>query len=85
MKKGGISDENIVVMHYDDIANNQENPHKGTVINRPGGDDVYHGVPKDYTGSDLNAANFLAVLQGDKSAVNGGSGKVIASGPDDEV
>jgi len=46
VKNAGIPDENIVVMHYDDIANNEENPHKGKVINKPGGPDVYHGVPK---------------------------------------
>jgi legumain len=85
MKRNGLKDENIVVMHYDDIAANSENPKKGTVINKPDGSDVYAGVPKDYTGSDVNANNFLAVLAGDKSKVNGGSGKVIASGPNDMV
>jgi legumain len=83
MKRNGLKDENIVVMHYDDIANNQENPKKGQVINKPDGSDVYQGVPKDYTGADVNAENFLAVLKGDSSAVNGK--KVIASGPNDNV
>lgn len=27
----------------------RRNPTKGTIINRPNGDDVYHGVPHDYT------------------------------------
>ncbi len=27
------------------------NPNKGVIINRPHGKDVYHGVPKDYTGA----------------------------------
>lgn len=27
------------------------NPNKGVIINHPHGDDVYHGVPKDYTGA----------------------------------
>ena len=30
--KHGIPDENIIVMMYDDIANNKENPEKGQVI-----------------------------------------------------
>ena len=30
--KHGIPDENIIVMMYDDIANNKENPMKGQVI-----------------------------------------------------
>lgn len=46
LKKGGIKDENIVVFMYDDIANNEENPRPGVIINSPDGDDVYHGVPK---------------------------------------
>ena len=30
--KHGIPDENIIVMMYDDIANNRENPEKGKVM-----------------------------------------------------
>ncbi|XP_069593105.1 legumain [Ranitomeya imitator] len=86
VKKNGIPDEQIVVMMYDDIADNEENPTKGIIINRPNGSDVYAGVPKDYTGEDVTPANFLAVLKGDSKAVKGkGSGKVIQSGPNDHV
>ncbi|CAH1790688.1 unnamed protein product [Owenia fusiformis] len=86
MKKHGIPDERIVVMMYDDIANNRENPTPGIVINRPGGDDVYKGVPKDYTGMDVTPENFLNVLQGNEEAMkNKGSGKVIKSGKNDRV
>ncbi|KAG9481810.1 hypothetical protein GDO78_010828 [Eleutherodactylus coqui] len=86
VKKNGVPDEQIVVMMYDDIANNEENPTKGIVINRPNGTDVYAGVLKDYTGEDVTPANFLAVLKGDSKAVKGkGSGKVIKSGPNDNV
>ena len=39
----------------------------------------------DYTGEDVTAENFLAVLKGDKGAVEGkGSGKVLDSGPNDD-
>uniref|UniRef100_A0A8C7TJ83 Legumain n=1 Tax=Oncorhynchus mykiss TaxID=8022 RepID=A0A8C7TJ83_ONCMY len=48
--KNGIPDEQIVVMMYDDLATNEQNPTPGVVINRPNGTDVYKGVPKDYTG-----------------------------------
>lgn len=87
MSKNGIKDENIVVMMYDDIANARANPTPGQVINRPGGEDVYHGVPKDYTGRDVNARTFLAVLSGDKAGVKGtkGSQKVISPAPEDNV
>jgi legumain len=82
----GIPDENIVVMMYDDIANNAQNPTKGEIINHPDGKDVYKGVPKDYVGKDVTVQNFLNILTGNKEAMKGiGSGKVIASGPNDRV
>uniref|UniRef100_UPI00358E54B6 legumain n=1 Tax=Myxine glutinosa TaxID=7769 RepID=UPI00358E54B6 len=82
----GIPDEQIVVMMYDDLANNTENPTPGVLINKPNGSDVYKGVLKDYVGDDVTPENFLAVLRGDAEAVRGkGNGKVIHSGPDDHV
>ncbi|CAN7090473.1 hypothetical protein IGI04_034098 [Brassica rapa subsp. trilocularis] len=85
LRKGGLKEENIVVMMYDDIANHPLNPRPGTLINHPDGEDVYAGVPKDYTGHNVTAANFYAVLLGDKEAVTGGSGKVIASKANDHI
>ncbi|MCL7049190.1 hypothetical protein MKW94_028458, partial [Papaver nudicaule] len=86
LKKGGLKDKNIVVMMYDDIANNEENPRPGTIINNPRGKDVYHGVPKDYIGKDVNKKNFFNVLLGKRSALTGhGSGKVVSSGPNDTI
>merc|ERR1711971_667191 len=46
--KHGIPDENIIVMMYDDIANNRENPEKGQIFNKPNGTDVYKGGPNDH-------------------------------------
>ena len=46
LSDGGLPDERIVVMMADDIAHNPLNPHPGKIINRPGGPDVYKGVPK---------------------------------------
>ncbi|TVU50416.1 hypothetical protein EJB05_01787, partial [Eragrostis curvula] len=85
LKKGGLKDENIVVFMYDDIANNTENPRPGVIINNPNGTDVYAGVPKDYTGEQVNVQNFLAVLLGDTSNLTGGSRKVVNSTADDHV
>jgi hypothetical protein len=36
LKAGGLKDERIIVLMYDDIANNEENPHQGTIVNSPG-------------------------------------------------
>ncbi|XP_074567301.1 vacuolar-processing enzyme alpha-isozyme-like [Curcuma longa] len=85
LKNGGLKDENIIVFMYDDIAYNGDNPRRGIIINHPHGKDVYAGVPKDYVGEDANVNNFLAVLLGNKSALTGGSGKVIESGPHDHI
>jgi legumain len=91
LKAHGIAEENIVTMMYDDIANNPQNPHKGTIVNEPAGEpdagvNVYDGVVKDYTKGDVSPKNMLAVLRGDAAAMKGkGSGRVIASGPKDRV
>ncbi|KAL0282036.1 UNVERIFIED_CONTAM: Vacuolar-processing enzyme, partial [Sesamum angustifolium] len=85
LKKGGLRDENIIVFMYDDIAMNELNPRKGVIINHPTGGDVYAGVPKDYTGEQVTAENLYAVILGDKSAVKGGSGKVVDSKPNDRI
>ncbi|CAL9765321.1 unnamed protein product [Musa acuminata subsp. burmannicoides] len=85
MKNGGLKDENIIVFMYDDIAYSEDNPRLGTIINHPEGGDVYAGVPKDYVGDDVNVNNFFAVLLGNKTALTGGSGKVVDSGPNDHI
>lgn len=83
LHKNGIPDERIVVMMYDDIATNSENPKKGKIFNKPNGPDVYGGVVKDYTKKTVTPNNFLKILQGQE--VDVGSQKVIKSGPDDNV
>lgn len=85
LRKGGLKEENIVVFMYDDIAQDEENPYPGTIINHPQGSDVYAGVPKDYTGENVTVNNFFAVLLGNKSLVTGGSGKVVESDPNDRI
>lgn len=40
---------------------------------------------KDYTGEQVTVENFYAVILGDKSAVKGGSGKVVDSKPGDRI
>lgn len=45
LRHGGLPKENIVVMIADDIATSPANPHPNQIFNRPGGPDVYEGVP----------------------------------------
>ena len=53
------------------------------IFNRPNGTDVYHGVPKDYTGKQVTNQTFVDILLGKK--MNFGSGKTLQSGPKDHV
>ncbi|GFR11124.1 legumain [Trichonephila clavata] len=73
-------------MMEDDLANNAKNPTPGIIINHPKGNDVYKDVPKDYTGKAVTPENFVAILEGNKQALDGiGSGKFLKSGPNDHV
>ncbi|XP_031502779.2 vacuolar-processing enzyme beta-isozyme [Nymphaea colorata] len=85
LRRGGLKEENIVVFMYDDIAYSTENPRRGVIINHPEGRDVYAGVPKDYTGVHVNTKNLYAVLLGNKTALDGGSGKVLKSKHNDHI
>ena len=53
------------------------------IINTIGGEDVHVNVPKDYTGEDVTAENFLKVLRGEEMSV--GSGKTLKSTERDNV
>ena len=83
LKKNGVHEDHIITFAYDDIANNNANPYKGQVFNKPNGQDVYAGVKIDYSGKDVTPANFLAALTGD-STTTGGK-KVLQSTENDNV
>jgi len=89
--KNGVNKENIITMLFDDLANDPENPFPGKLFNKPTADgvpgvDVYGGCQVDYSGNDVTAANFLAIITGNKSAMAGvGSGKVLESSDNDNV
>ncbi|EFO25715.2 peptidase C13 family protein [Loa loa] len=72
-------------MMYDDIAYDKENPYPGKIYNVPNGKDVYAGVEIDYSRIHVTPENFLAVLSGNKTAVKGGSGKVVESTHRDHI
>ncbi|KAF2286268.1 hypothetical protein GH714_012999 [Hevea brasiliensis] len=81
LRKGGLKEENIIVFMYDDIAYNVENPRPGIIINSPNGEDVYKGLH----GEDVTVNNFFSAILGNKTALTGGSGKVVDSGPNDHI
>jgi len=84
LHKHGFPDERIIVMMFDDLANNQRNPTPGVIVNQPGGPDVYKGVSKDYIESDVTPENFLKILRGE-NMTGIGSGKTLGSGAADHV
>lgn len=84
LSQHGVPDSNIIVMMYDDIANNDKNNLKGVIRNFPNGPNVYENVPKDYTGDWLEPFVFLDILKGDSWLKQQGK-KVIESGPDDHI
>ena len=69
-------------MMYDDLANNPSNPDKGKLINEPNGPDVYKGVPHDYTGTAVTAANFVKIMTG---VIPTGGKKALKSTAEDHV
>ena len=89
LSKGGVDPENIVIMLYDDVANDPLNPFPGRLFNAPSdsaqpGIDVYQNCQKDYTGGDVTASHFLSVLAGNRSGVPAGK-KVLNSTSADRV
>lgn len=88
----GLAPERIITLIYDDVAHASENPFPGQLFNQPKGADVYSGCQVDYRGDALSPSLFLNVLLGNEEAVAGlvgssnkGNGKVLKSGPDDDV
>jgi len=88
LRSHGFPKDRIIVMMYDDIAHNEENPVKGNIINHPDGPNVYKGVTIDYKGEEVRPDIFLKVLSGNAKAVHkslGRKGRVIKSGPSDRI
>ena len=67
LKKNGYTDDHIVLIAEDDIANNPNNPNKGYVAVRIGGENVRTGVEVDYHTSDLKPEDIKSILCGERS------------------
>ncbi|CDW73723.1 peptidase c13 family protein [Stylonychia lemnae] len=81
-----MSEENIIVFAYDDIAENSENIFPGQIFNKPYGEDVYKGCKIDYKDVDITPVDFLNVLKGDSEKMKGiGNEKVIYSTKDSKI
>merc|ERR1712178_262352 len=82
-KAKGVPEDHIILMAYDDIANNSQNPFPGKLYNKPDptgpGVDVYEGCNIDYKGADVTPQKFMDVLTG------AASGKKLESTSEDNV
>jgi phosphatidylinositol glycan class K len=68
LKRGGITDDNIVLMLADDIPCNMRNIYRGKIFSRGAkggeGEDLMKDVEIDYSGTDVTVDAFLRVLLG---------------------
>jgi legumain len=83
VKAHGVPEDQIIMMAFDDVANNPDNPFNGQLFNAPNGPDVYAGCKIDYKGADVTPDTFIAVLKGDSDAVQGR--KVLKTNKDSKV
>lgn len=70
VRRNGISSDKVILMSYGDAAHSTENPFPGQLFNKPTPDgvegyDVNRGCALSYSGENVTAVNFLAVLKGD--------------------
>ena len=72
IQQQGIPDSNIIFMTTNNMADNQSNPIQGNLFNWPTAANSYNASQIDYSGENVTAAHFLAVLKGDDNASDGG-------------
>ncbi|MFA6363381.1 C13 family peptidase [Methanoregula sp.] len=68
LRQNGVSDDDILLMVYDDIPTLSENPLKGDVHNIPRGRNIRSVARVDYDGRNVTASVFRNVLTGTKTA-----------------
>jgi ABC-type branched-subunit amino acid transport system substrate-binding protein len=68
LRENGVSDDNIILMLYDDIPTAPENPLWGNIHNIPKGPNIRSGAQVDYSGVNVTAAMFREIMTGTKTA-----------------
>lgn len=67
LKEHGYTDDKIILIVADDIANNSKNPEKGVIRIKHGGDNVYANALIDYRLTDLSPIDFCNILAGNET------------------
>jgi len=68
LRQNGVSDDNIILMVYDDVPTVPENPIPGNIHSVPKGENIRYGAQVDYAGENVTAATFKNVMTGTKTA-----------------
>lgn len=68
LRRNGVSDDNIILMVYDDVPTVPENPLRGDIHNIPKGQNIRSGAQVDYSGANVTAAMFKNVMTGTETA-----------------
>lgn len=67
LKEHGYSDDDIILIVADDIANNPNNNEPGVIRVRPGGNNVYANVQIDYRLKELEPLDFCNIFTGKRT------------------
>lgn len=67
MKANGISDDRIILIMEDDLADNPLNPEPGVIRNEINGKNLYTDVEIDYTLDQLTAFDIMHILANDET------------------
>lgn len=67
LKQNGYSDDRIILVMADDLANNEKNPHVGVVKVEPNGENLYEQIELDYNLKKLKPTDILNILIGKKT------------------
>jgi len=68
LRQNGVSDDDIILMTYDDVPTIPENPLRGDIHNVPKGQNIRSGAQVDYSGSNVTAATFRNIMTGTSTA-----------------
>lgn len=68
LKRHGYDDEHIILIMEDDIAQNENNVHKGEVRVQVDGENLYHDLQIDYKLTDLTYEDIIDIVSGHQSA-----------------
>lgn len=67
LKAAGYTDDRIILIVEDDIAQNPLNPYQGIIRVTPAGENVYENAEIDYHTTSLQAQDLVKILTGEKS------------------